>query len=699
MTERSVLNMNAVKQDQDEEGEEEEEEQEHGPHVTVAGNSKRRIREREKEKERTKLRERQRRAVTSRILSGLRQYGNYSLPVRADINDVIAALAREAGWTVDPDGTTYRPLPLSHTPYPTKVPALSSTSLVGSPVSSASLRSTLVKHSIDFRPSGLRLKDGFTVKSPVSAMYGDKGQKKEKTLNMSIDNSLELMEDEQVQEFLPKPERDFAGTPYVPVYVMLPLGIINDRCQLVDPEGLRKDLRTLKSINVDGIMVDCWWGVVEGRNPQKYVWSGYRELFNIVREAKLKLQVAMSFHECGGNFGDEVHIPLPKWILEIGKENADLFFTDREGRRNTECLTWGIDKERVLKGRTAVECYDKYLQKSLRKAAEARGHSFWARGPDNAGYYNSQPQDTGFFCDGGDYDSYYGRFFLRWYSQVLIEHCDRVLAFANLAFEGTQIAVKVSGIHWWYKTASHAAELAAGFYNSSNMDGYAPICQVFKKHNATFNFTCVELHDLGHQEGFMEAMEDSQGLVWQVLNAAWDTDIPVASVNALPCYDRDSYNRILENAKPINDPDRRHLVAFIYRRLTPTLMERVYFCEFDRFVKRMHGKCICKRRMIFHVARNIGAPKGAYRVYVTCAFCVRLRELGAAHGGSCMTHDVAVMRNAPAPCIALHLAHMKGLLHGCWVRQKGAGILYVASKFDAPRGAWEAFAACEGSAP
>lgn len=65
----------------------------------------------------------------------------------------------------------------------------------------------------------------------------------------------------------------------------------------------------------------------------------------------------MSFHECGGNVGDDVHIPLPKWVVEIGKENPDIFFTDRDGRRNHECLTWGINKQRVLRGRTAVEVY------------------------------------------------------------------------------------------------------------------------------------------------------------------------------------------------------------------------------------------------------------------------------------------------------------------------------------------------------
>lgn len=81
--------------------------------------------------------------------------------------------------------------------------------------------------------------------------------------------------------------------------------------------------------------------------------------------------------------------------------------------------------------------------KILTKAAEVRGHSIWARGPDNAGFYNSTPHETGFFRDGGEYDSYYGRFFLNWYSQTLVDHGDRVLALANLAFEGTCIAAKV----------------------------------------------------------------------------------------------------------------------------------------------------------------------------------------------------------------------------------------------------------------
>jgi beta-amylase len=91
----------------------------------------------------------------------------------------------------------------------------------------------------------------------------------------------------------------------------------------------------------------------------------------------------------------------------------------------------------------SFQCYDRYLMTSLKNAAEERGHSFWGKGPDNAGTYNSRPQDTGFFCDGGDYDGYYGRFFLGWYSKVLVDHADHVLMLANLAFEGSSIAAKV----------------------------------------------------------------------------------------------------------------------------------------------------------------------------------------------------------------------------------------------------------------
>lgn len=610
------------------------------------------------EKERTKLRERRRRAITARILAGLRRHGNYNLRVRADINDVIAALAREAGWVVLPDGTTFPSKSQGQMPAGgnSAVVTSSSSHVPSQQPPSVSLKGVASGYGSPLDYNACPMKDVFipspspydlssTSRSQTSMVGDGEAQRDNPPL---IDGSIDTISEKQIADIPPRlPERDFAGSPYVPVYVMLPLGVINIKCELVDPDGILKQLRVLKSANVDGVMVDCWWGIVEAHAPQEYNWNGYKRLFQMVRELKLKLQVVMSFHECGGNFGDDVCIPLPHWIAEIGRSNPDIFFTDREGRHNPECLSWGIDKERVLRGRTAVEvyfdfmrsfriefneyfedgfismievglgpcgelrypscpvkhgwrypgigefqCYDQYMLKSLRKAAEERGHTIWARGPDNVGTYNSQPHETGFFCDGGDYDGFYGRFFLNWYSQALVDHGNRVLSMAKLAFEGSCIAAKISGIYWWYKTASHAAELAAGYYNPCNRDGYAAITAMLKRNGVNLNIACVDLHTFNQHESFPEPFADPERLVWQVLNAGWDVGLPVVSENALPCLNRVSYNKVLDNTKPINDPDGRHFSSFTYLRLSPLLMERPNFIEFERFVKRMHGEAV-----------------------------------------------------------------------------------------------------------
>lgn len=611
------------------------------------------------EKERTKIRERHRRAITARILAGLRRHGNYNLRVRADINDVIAALAREAGWVVLPDGTTFPSRSQGQRPAggTSTVVTSSASHMASQQATLASLKGATSGYRSSAEYNASRLKGVFMpAPSPYDLTQGSQSQsssmmgsgEEQRDNHPLIGCSTHNVEEKQIVDMPHRlPERDFAGTPFVPVYVMLPLGVINMKCELVDLDGLLKQLRVLKSLHVDGVMVDCWWGIVEAHAPLEYNWNGYKKLFQMVRELKLKLQVVMSFHECGGNFGDDVCIPIPHWVAEIGRSNPNIFFTDREGRHNPECLSWGIDKERVLRGRTALEvyfdfmrsfrvefdeyfedgiismievglgpcgelrypscpvkhgwrypgigefqCYDQYLLKSLRKAAETRGHPTWARGPDNAGTYNSQPHETGFFCDGGDYDGYYGRFFLSWYSQVLVDHGNSVLSLAKLAFEGTCIAAKLSGIHWCYKTVSHAAELTAGFYNPCNRDGYAAIMTMLKKNGASLSLACADLHSLNQHEDFPGAFSDPEGLVWQVLNAAWDVCLPISSENALPCLSRVGYNKILDNAKPMNDPDGKHFTSFTYLRLSPLLMERHNFLEFERFVKRMHGEAV-----------------------------------------------------------------------------------------------------------
>lgn len=592
------------------------------------------------------------------MLAGLRQYGNFPLPARADMNDVIAALAREAGWTIEPDGTAYRqtlpapvqPPPISH--FNSIQQNNSNASNVGanpvrsveSPLYSSALRNCSVRSSGDCQPSTLRVDETLSPAS-LDSVVAERDAKLDKYSSVSVIDSPECLGAGQLVQDVHCRERanGLPETTYIPVYVRLATGLINNFCQLMDPEGVKEELQHLRSLNVDGVVVDCWWGIVEAWTPKKYEWAGYREMFNIIREFGMKLQVVMAFHEYGGPDTGGIFISLPQWVLEIGKSNQDIFFTDREGRRNSECLSWGIDKERVLKGRTGIEiyfdfmrsfrtefddlfieglisavevglgasgelkypsfsermgwrypgigefqCYDKYLLQNLQKAAKLRGHSFWARGPDNAGYYNSKPHETGFFCDRGDYDSYYGRFFLHWYTQVLIDHADNVLSLTSLAFEDIQIVVKIPAVYWWYKTTSHAAELTAGYYNPCNQDGYAPLMEVLKKHGVTMKFV-ISGFQAPYQE-IDEALSDPEGLNWQVLNSGWDRGLSVAGQNAQPCYNREGFMRLVETTKPRDHPDRHHFSFLVFQQPSPLIQRTICFSELDYFIKSMHGE-------------------------------------------------------------------------------------------------------------
>jgi beta-amylase len=90
----------------------------------------------------------------------------------------------------------------------------------------------------------------------------------------------------------------------VPVFVMLPLDTVTMGGNLNKPRAMSASLMALKSAGVEGVMVDVWWGLVEKDGPLKYNWEAYAELVQMVQMHGLKLQVVMSFHQCGGNVGD-----------------------------------------------------------------------------------------------------------------------------------------------------------------------------------------------------------------------------------------------------------------------------------------------------------------------------------------------------------------------------------------------------------
>ncbi|KAK1565572.1 hypothetical protein Q3G72_029874 [Acer saccharum] len=438
---------------------------------------------------------------------------------------------------------------------------------------------------------------------------------------------------------LPKVHHGNNNGSRVPVFVMLPLDTVTVAGNLNKPRAMNASLMALKSAGVEGVMVDAWWGLVEKDGPLKYNWEGYAELIQMVQRHGLKLQVVMSFHQCGGNVGDSCSIPLPPWVLEEISNNPDLVYTDRSGRRNAEYISLGCDTMPLLRGRTPIQvysdymrsfrdrfteylgevveeiqvgmgpcgelrypsypesngtwrfpgigefqCYDKYMRASLEASAEVMGKKDWGRsGPHDSGHYNQFPEDTGFFRREGTWVSEYGQFFLEWYSGKLVEHGDRILASAKGIFHGTgaKLSGKVAGIHWHYRTRSHAAELTAGYYNTRNRDGYLPIAHMLAKHGVVLNFTCMEMRDREQPE---HANCSPEGLVRQVKMATKTAGVQLAGENALQRYDAGSYAQILATSRSDSG---NGLSAFTYLRLNKKLFDGENWRHLVEFVKSM----------------------------------------------------------------------------------------------------------------
>ena len=128
---------------------------------------------------------------------------------------------------------------------------------------------------------------------------------------------------------------------------------------------------------MDAVVVEVWWGLVEGRGPHCYTWSAYEAMFDMLSAVGLKVRVCCFglpptyftsapgwIHVCGSSlflYHDsvtvvlQVHLcfhgnggySLPAWILEIGTENPDIFFSDRQHDHSLDCLSIGIDEGMV----------------------------------------------------------------------------------------------------------------------------------------------------------------------------------------------------------------------------------------------------------------------------------------------------------------------------------------------------------------
>ena len=409
------------------------------------------------------------------------------------------------------------------------------------------------------------------------------------------------------------------------VYVMAPLDVINEEGKPSYINKFNKWCEELKEGGVDGIMIDVWWGLVE-KTPKKYRWEGYEEVFKVMHNIGLKIAPVLSFHQCSGNVGDTVHIPIPKFVFE-NKQKP--YFVDRFGQIDDEYISFSYDSVKIGE-RTPLEmyqdfmfnfkkhfrkyidnktiskieiglgpcgelrypsyllsrweyprigsfqCYDEMFKQMFMKDAKEAGHKDWDSPPNDTGYsYNENPGEPTFWKSG--YKSEYGKFFLNWYSQKLIEHGRNVLKIARKIFPKTHLAGKVAGIHWQYLHESRCAEATAGYYTTNGYSCYSEIAKMFKEINVDFCFTCLEMN--GQDKHSNSAPEK---LVQEVFEIANKHGVKFEGENAIECYHWHAYNQILKWAS-------KGLKEFTFLRMTDKLMnDEKTLTDFKKFTKQMH---------------------------------------------------------------------------------------------------------------
>lgn len=242
-------------------------------------------------------------------------------------------------------------------------------------------------------------------------------------------------------------------------------------------------------------------------------------------------------------------------------------------------------------------CYGKFALESLQIAAKKAGHPEWGKGgPHDAGCYNSFPDHTGFFTSvGGRYQTEYGKFFLNWYSNELLNHGERLLCAASEVFGSPterklSITLKLAGIHWWHHHPSHAAESTAGYNNMSSQDFYDLIARTCLSYGAHICFTCVEMEECAQPP---LARCGPETLLLHIRKICALLGVQLHGENALPCHGADEFNksalqRIIYSTHASRDSDNLPAMGgFTFLRLSRELAHPMLWGVWANFVQEM----------------------------------------------------------------------------------------------------------------
>ena len=386
--------------------------------------------------------------------------------------------------------------------------------------------------------------------------------------------------------------------------VMAPLQVNDDEWGTFESQ-----LANVKSYGGDAVSVDVWWGKVERAGDNNFDWSYYDKLFFIIKSHGLKIVPILSFHQCGGNVGDACNIPLPPWLWTkyvgqtfkgIAINNTDLQYNSEQGHFSRETIQlWADalvaneytdfakafkdhfasynkdlieinvsagpagelrypsynahDNDTGYPTRGALQSYSRlavqdFRHKVLSKYGNlARVNAAWGTNltsPDQI----LPPSNADFFFRHGDYKNIqYGRDFVDWYNQSLVDHgktlVTTVINALGNSFPSAKIGYRFPGVHWAMTKPDYprAAEVAAGLIQTSvdlNADatghGYVNIVGLAKAlassgRDIVLHFTCLEMDDHDAPQDYSLA----KTLVFWVANEAKRQGVTIKGENAL----------------------------------------------------------------------------------------------------------------------------------------------------------------------
>lgn len=370
-----------------------------------------------------------------------------------------------------------------------------------------------------------------------------------------------------------------------------------------------RQLDTVKKYGIDAVSVDVWWGEVEAAADNRFNWDYYDTIFAKIKAHHLKIVPILSFHQCGGNVGDNCDIPLPAWLWDkyvgqpfngIRLEANDLKYKSEQGHFSAETVQLWADPLLANDYRDFVAAFKAHfmayandvieINVSLGPSGELRypaynAHASGTGYPTRGGLqsysrlaildfqqkilakYGSlagvnqawninltdasgirPPDNADFFFRHGDYrDIQYGKDFVDWYNQSLVDHGNAMLGNVintlGQDFPTAKIGYKIPGIHWAMSNPSYprAAEVAAGliqtsvdFNSDSTGHGYHKVVGLAKNlsglgRDMVLHFTCLEMDDKDTNPDYSQA----KSLVFWVAQEAQRQGVTIKGENAL----------------------------------------------------------------------------------------------------------------------------------------------------------------------